>query len=578
MSFSIHTQVSSIVFQSYIALKYFLKEYDYYVLRDFNCDDFELLLTPDITPELGKNIPCILLKRGHKLCDYKLHDYIEASISNSDNENNENETNINGSKLMLTLQLCERARLMDFVYSNSIKLNDDARFKHESEFGETNICNKGVNCSHYIKFKYNYDYNESSLSHLQNKYHEDKDDCKYGENCYAYQRLFLLSSSSNGTNKCQLFKDICHTTIYNHPPRDRVKKLLNKQSSIFKFDKLNDCELQDKINFEMVKSIDDEWANMLGVKPKIEHDIFTLYKPDGNDLIKLSQESDFVNELIKEVIKNGYGKEICKPGTVNTGTSNINNCNIETKWIFNLINEKMNHPRHVKYGQPLNRGEILALILYTGTDCNYNLCKCLREFKNSFNYCNKWKWFDYCLHYAISKLSLCEYGNYSVYSGINNIEMKEKAMKGQFLCYVSTTRNKKIAHSFMNGNGMLITISNRNKFCCCDVSWISKFEYEKEVLFSFRSRFNCFKAKIKNNVISKVSNNNSSNNVNSDDTNMYQEILMQNLENEATKQKNDFEQSMNSLVTKYKQVGLRIIGIGFPYVKFNWFFLSKGIV
>eukprot|EP01084_Bolivina_argentea_P152503 266026_1 len=135
-------------------------------------------------------------------------------------------------------------------------------------------------------------------------------------------------------------------------------------------------------------------------------------------------------------------------------------------------------------GSPLTRGQMLALVLYTGCECNYDLCGQQRN----GNY-DKWKWFDYCLYEGICALQLREAGSsFPVYSGICNVQMNHKCMKrGYFTTYVSTSWRKEVALTFMNGQGMVIEFDKEYKdtnSIWCNVSWISKFPDECEILFA----------------------------------------------------------------------------------------------
>eukprot|EP01084_Bolivina_argentea_P152502 266025_1 len=108
-------------------------------------------------------------------------------------------------------------------------------------------------------------------------------------------------------------------------------------------------------------------------------------------------------------------------------------------------------------GSPLTRGQMLALVLYTGCECNYDLCGQQRN----GNY-DKWKWFDYCLYHKCMK-------------------------RGYFTTYVSTSWRKEVALTFMNGQGMVIEFDKEYKdtnSIWCNVSWISKFPDECEILFA----------------------------------------------------------------------------------------------
>ena len=111
----------------------------------------------------------------------------------------------------------------------------------------------------------------------------------------------------------------------------------------------------------------------------------------------------------------------------------------------------------------------------------------------------KWKWFDLCLYKAIFKLSTNEYGKFRVFSGIGGVKLNTKFVdNGYFVTYTSTSWRKDVALTFVNGEGMLIEIDPNYKqrswgswrdVKCCDVSWISKFPDECEILFARSTSF-----------------------------------------------------------------------------------------
>ena len=103
---------------------------------------------------------------------------------------------------------------------------------------------------------------------------------------------------------------------------------------------------------------------------------------------------------------------------------------------------------------------------------------------------DKWKWFDCWLYEAIIRLNEREYGSFPVYSGLKNVKLDQKVVRlGYFVTYVSTSWKRKVAENFMGRDkGMIIQFDQKYKshLCvkCCDVSWISKFPDECEVLFA----------------------------------------------------------------------------------------------
>ena len=164
---------------------------------------------------------------------------------------------------------------------------------------------------------------------------------------------------------------------------------------------------------------------------------------------------------------------------------------------MNIVDNKLKCMRHQLMGSPLNRAEMLSIILYTGGDSNYDLCKSQRN----GDY-HKWKWFDYCLYYAINRLSKREYGSYKIYTGLSGTKLKDKHVDcGYFKTYVSTSWMRQIAETFADDTGMIFEINEefREKAKCCDVSWISKFGIsESEILIarSIDAVFNRFQCKI----------------------------------------------------------------------------------
>ena len=111
----------------------------------------------------------------------------------------------------------------------------------------------------------------------------------------------------------------------------------------------------------------------------------------------------------------------------------------------------------------------------------------------------KWKWFDYCLLTAIYALSERESGKFGVFTGLGGVKLDSKVINnGYFVTYTSTSWRKEVAKTFINSDkGMIIQIDSSYKndegVYCCDVSWISKFPDECEILFSRSTGLDDFK-------------------------------------------------------------------------------------
>ena len=306
-----------------------------------------------------------------------------------------------------------------------------------------------LQCPIYFNMKQLYQFNEENLrhinqySHFENEY-DEKPECKYNDKCFSYKRL------ENGLYNASIC-DLCHIKLYKHLPPTNIIKLSSNINPL-------------KINYN-----------------KFEN--FPVYKPNNIDKIKwhYTEIDGFLFALIDEVICNGFGSCLSFNNTQNN--------------LIQIVDSKMNCFQHLEIGKPLNRGYILALILYTGCDCTYDLCSTQRN----GNYL-KWKWFDYNLYFAIQTLSDRETGHFHVFSGLHNVKLnKKQILNGYFATYLSASWNKKIAKRFIKNTGMLIQIdkifkNNKNVFCC-DVSWISKFGDEHEILFarstSIASSFKC---------------------------------------------------------------------------------------
>eukprot|EP01084_Bolivina_argentea_P307977 532415_1 len=230
-----------------------------------------------------------------------------------------------------------------------------------------------INCPIYKQMIKDYDFTKECLAHLY-EFEHFKDDyfnkiaCRYGEKCRQYIRM------ENGENR---LIDKCHMKLYRHPPRQRQ------------------IQLAENVQEFMCKNYND-----------IMSEQNKLHVPNKYHLLTNKQKSEdgFLSQLIKEVIKNGYKTDLYVNKNEKMKRNNYT--------IMEVVNEKMQHPRHIAIGRPLNKGEMLSLILYTGCDCNHDLCKSQRngDYK-------KWKWFDLTLYSAISKLDKFETGTFTVYTG-----------------------------------------------------------------------------------------------------------------------------------------------------------------
>eukprot|EP01084_Bolivina_argentea_P291385 500795_1 len=307
-------------------------------------------------------------------------------------------------------------------------------------------------CHIYENVKEKYEFSEEYYAHLNKFTHykgiDDKPLCRYmdteqyPEICRSYARLL------KGGNRLD---DRCHMQIYKHPPRNREISMSSD-------------------NKPFVLDTSCDW-----------HSVWEpLYKPTNADkqLWKWSEEDGYLHALIDEIIQNGFENNLI-----------ISDEFDEKYGILSVVKEKMNHHRHKALGCPLNRGEMLSIILYTGSECNWYLTEA--QMKKNSNTCNdKWKWFEYLLDEAIKKLHENEGGDYKIYTGLRTTNLVKNKQKGKFTTFVSASWEKDIAMDYMNldgknkNGGMIIEMKRHNEggIVCADVSWISKFADECEVL------------------------------------------------------------------------------------------------
>ena len=332
---------------------------------------------------------------------------------------------------------------------------------------------------------------------------------KTNEKCIHFQRIL------NNNYKFK-FMDKKHLCMYYHPI---AKHQLATNSQI-----INDRELP---LFEYVTGIDVVQREDLFEKAQAQQ-----------RLSQCMQKNRLLFLLLDEVISNGYENDLI-PIKDNEEKKNIDqfdatklinhvingNVNIldlsgildqlKTHYrIFEILDEKMNHERHKQTNYALSKAELLALILYCNGVCNYNLSMCQRD----GTYVQKWVTFDTLLNDAILQLSRYESHNENIYTGLAGVSVDiyrlyRQGMFSNFLFFksnVSGTRSIKVAYQFRGDEGVILGINLKQSFeenifgflfgdsiipHACDVSWISKYPSEQEVLFSRHSPFAVYPSK-----------------------------------------------------------------------------------
>jgi len=353
------------------------------------------------------------------------------------------------------------------------------------------VCKHGARCPVFMQCKESYEYSEEAWAHLSAFYHGGRSVCRFGDKCRAHARLV-----AGGVR----LDDRCHELLYIHPPRRRVGNLASLGLNPLKYIEGRECH--DTI--AKVGQCDSVTVSR-GIAP-VGPLQYPIKVPKG---ALLRAEDDHLDALVAEVRRNGCGNQLATPDGAD---------------LVSLARNYREHPFHVSIGKPLNDGELLALVLYTGCDCNYDLTTCLL----SGNY-DKWRVFDFALSTAIGILSWHSRCNeVPLYTGLENIYVDEKFCikgtpggdpchedraryeekgEGVFLsCHTSSSTRKEVAESFRGAKGVLITIPPQEVSKnlpwygtkvggMAPVGWISKFgDNEAEVLFS---RFTWYSWKFK---------------------------------------------------------------------------------
>ncbi|ETO22055.1 hypothetical protein RFI_15148 [Reticulomyxa filosa] len=236
----------------------------------------------------------------------------------------------------------------------------------------------------------------------------------------------------------------------------------------------------------------------------IEDTVTRIYTSSKNEL-KL---------LLHEVIKNGYLSDLitCQyknnkreekqryeniKQQIHYKDSNADELILNDK-ILTIINELetlYHEDIHKQIGYPLSLENICAILLYCGKACNVEFSYDQIHFQHF-----KWKSLDKCLQSAIMILHTHERReeeNIELYCGLKGVRLKnEKEIKaGFFISHISTSDDLQVAKMFRTDQGCILhfhsSMRRANLIDSCDVSWISPYKHEREILFArTRTEFN----------------------------------------------------------------------------------------
>ena len=420
-------------------------------------------------------------------------------------------------------------------------------------------CIDGINCKSYQRVVNNVEYDYDRL-HLYLYNHPSRTQRNRMElestQLHDEKSSFYPCFPHSPADDCELKADIASENSANMNTNDQLD--MDSKSDLKK--------KKYSINHENIKisyfDHDDKiaWKKIENTMHRYSKDVSKIEATNKRSL------SEAIVLLIKEVIENGFENDL-QPNCTVTGCAspvldlnsliemntctilirnsdnnnkNINNMrqikkidyqsvlNILKKRyrIFDILKEKMDHPRHITMGSPLTEVDMLSLVLYTDGECNYNLCEYQRKDKHE----EKWPLFDWYLNRAIEILWQHEIHHQNIYTGVCGVHFRGKTVNvttaGKkkirwyqyaldaeitFKSNVSFSSDLAVAKQFRGSNGMILEIDMKNSlfvkykmFKSCNVAWISNFPSEKEIL-AFRGSH--FKVKFSSIYMDKESQN-----------------------------------------------------------------------
>ena len=317
--------------------------------------------------------------------------------------------------------------------------------------------------------------------------------CINGTKCNQY--LNVLNGSGNDID----FEDKLHLHLYYHKPpvnegMEGVPTDLtnNKNHGIFEYVSYSYLVNPALMQFDNMKMcVSQQACNMLcNLSPNCSL-FFLIQEVIRNDFIQDLKPQKDTCDHVKRVmfVSNPTPEEI---------DFAISVCKKELK-IFDELEEKMKHERCKNCPFDLLPVHILPLLLYCNGECNHDLCKS----QINGTYQTKWPYFDGFLNFAISALGAAEVHFENLYSGLCNVALDIKSLYLNtygiltFKTNVSFSSDVNVAKEFRGAEGMILGLNMSRDFGyhysermrACEVSWLSKYPTEREVLVAKGSEF-----------------------------------------------------------------------------------------
>ncbi|ETO27328.1 hypothetical protein RFI_09804 [Reticulomyxa filosa] len=263
----------------------------------------------------------------------------------------------------------------------------------------------------------------------------------------------------------------------------------------------------DELSVEFISSNEKPTFNPLLYECDF-HKVKTIEDTLHSKLIR----NNYLQKLLHEIIKNNYLRDLI----THQHTKNKQ----EKKQIYERIKQQINYKEedkngklilndkiltilnelkilyhddiHKHMGYPLQLHHICAILLYCGKSCNAEFSYDQIKFRHQ-----KWPYLDSCLLDAIGILGSyerVEESEIELYCGLKRVRLdnvEKEINAGYFISYVSTSDDIEVAKMFRGSHGCILhfhpSMRRANGIFSCDVSWISPFKHEREILFS-RSR------------------------------------------------------------------------------------------
>ncbi|ETN98281.1 hypothetical protein RFI_39226, partial [Reticulomyxa filosa] len=253
-------------------------------------------------------------------------------------------------------------------------------------------------------------------------------------------------------------------------------------------------------------SAESDTVSPSDIKPKFNPLLYTNKIQDLKEIqnalhFKLELNNQ-LQRLLCEVIKNGYLTDLIPRKVLQTGEDVIKQQinykeNEEEKLTLNdkiltILKELKilyHDDIHKQMGYSLQLYHICAIVLYCGKSCNVQFSYDQIKFKHYL-----WPYLDYYLQEAIMILhshERREEESIDLYCGLRGVRLEniEKEIKsGFFISHVSTSNDIQVAQTFRSDQGCILhfhpSMRRARAILNCDVSWISPYKHESEILFA----------------------------------------------------------------------------------------------